>query len=176
MNKHNAKSKTIKKQSNAKLVWSGIGLILLPVVVGFAASALTMDVMNSFGKLNQPPFAPPAWLFPIAWTILYILMGIASFLIYKQTCKNKQQKSLRKASLIIYFAQLFFNFWWTLIFFRFELRYFAFGWLLVMWSLILALIILCFRNHNKAAAICLIPYILWCTFASVLNISVALLN
>ena len=169
------KRKNNKSKSKAKLIWAGIGLILLPVVVGFAASALTMDVMNSFGALNQPPFAPPAWLFPIAWTILYILMGVASFLIYKQNPKTKEGKKLRRAELILYFSQLFFNFWWTLFFFRFELRYFAFGWLIAMWLMILALIILAFRN-SKVAAICLIPYILWCTFAAVLNMSIALLN
>ena len=174
-NTKTSKSKSTPKRSKAKLIWSAIGLILLPLAVGFGASTLTMDIMNSFGELNQPPFAPPAWLFPVAWTILYILMGVASFLIWKRIPRTGKEKSRRRAELIIYFIQLFFNFWWTLFFFRFELRYFAFAWLFVMWGLILALIILT-RKNSKAAMWCLIPYLLWCTFAAVLNLSVAILN
>ena len=163
------------KESKVRTVWAGIGLILLPLVVGFSASALTVSIMESFGELNQPPFAPPALLFPVAWTTLYLLMGVASFLIWRLRPKTKEGRRLRRAELAVYFVQLFFNFWWTLIFFRFGLRYFAFGWLIVMWAMILWLIIAAFRNC-KVAAWCLIPYILWCTFAAVLNISVAMLN
>ncbi len=171
-------TRTTKKssgRSKAKLVWSAIGLILLPVAVGLIASAITMDVMESFGALNQPPFAPPAWLFPVAWTILYILMGVASFLIYKQNPRSNDGKILRRSELVVYFLQLFFNFWWTLFFFKFELRFFAFGWLIVMWAMILALVIMTGRN-SKAAMWCLIPYLAWTTFAAVLNISIAILN
>ncbi|MBR3386183.1 tryptophan-rich sensory protein [Candidatus Saccharibacteria bacterium] len=88
---------------------------------------------------------------------------------------TKEGKKLRRAELIIYFIQLALNFCWTLLFFRFGLRYFAFAWLLVMWALILALIIMTSKN-SKAAMWCLIPYLLWCTFAAVLNISIAILN
>ncbi|MBQ3433407.1 tryptophan-rich sensory protein [Candidatus Saccharibacteria bacterium] len=161
--------------TKAQRTWIAIGLIALPVVVGFIASALTRDIMESFGALNQPPFAPPAWLFPVAWTLLYILMGVASFLIWRQDPRTKEGKKLRRAELIIYFVQLALNFCWTLLFFRFGLRYFAFAWLLVMWALILTLIIMTSKN-SKAAMWCLIPYLLWCTFAAVLNISIAILN
>ena len=102
-------------------------------------------------------------------------MGVASYLFYRLKPKNKSAKNLKKAELIIYFVQLVFNFFWTLFFFRFELRFFAFGWLIAMWLMIFALIIMAFKNQ-KAAAWCLIPYILWCTFASYLNLAVAILN
>ena len=164
-----------RKLTKTQQVWAAIGLIALPVAVGFIASALTRDIMDSFGMLNQPPFAPPAWLFPVAWTLLYVLMGIASFLIWRQVPRTRKERNWRRAELILYFLQLFFNFWWTLLFFRFGLRYFAFGWLLAMWGMILALIIMTFRN-SKGAFWCLIPYLLWCTFAAVLNISIAILN
>lgn len=151
------------------------GIILLPLVVGLVASALTGNTMMEFGRLKQPPLAPPAWLFPVAWTILYILMGVACYLIYRLNPKTKQEKKLQTAELIIYFVQLFFNFMWTIFFFRLEMRWFAFGWLIVMWLTILALICMCAKNR-KAAAWCLVPYLLWCTFASYLNIMIAILN
>ena len=151
------------------------GIILLPLAVGLVASALTGNTMMEFGRLKQPPLAPPAWLFPVAWTILYILMGVASYLIFRLKPRKKTEKNLRKAELITYFVQLAFNFFWTILFFRFELRYLAFGWLVVMWLMILVLIIMAFKNQ-KAAAWCLIPYILWCTFACYLNLAVAILN
>ncbi len=158
-----------------KSFFIAVGFIVFPLVIGLISSALTGDAMMSFGKLNQPPLAPPAWLFPVAWTILYILMGVASYLIYQLKPRAKKEKNLRKAELIVYFVQLFFNFMWTLLFFKWELRFFAFGWLIVMWGMILALIIMAFKNR-KAAAWCLLPYILWCTFAAYLNIMIAVLN
>lgn len=151
------------------------GFILLPLIVGLISSALTGDAMMNFGALKQPPLAPPAWLFPVAWTILYVLMGVASYLIYKLKPTTPAEKSLKTAELVIYFVQLVFNFFWTIFFFRLELRFFAFGWLIAMWLMILALIIMSFKNR-KAAAYCLLPYLLWCTFAAYLNIMVAILN
>lgn len=168
-------NKKSKQKITLKHVLIASGLIVFPLIVGLISSALTGDAMMSFGKLNQPPLAPPAWLFPVAWTILYLLMGVASYLFYRLKPKNKSAKNLKKAELIIYFVQLVFNFFWTLFFFRFELRFFAFGWLIAMWLMIFALIIMAFKNQ-KAAAWCLIPYILWCTFASYLNLAAAILN
>lgn len=162
-------------QHPARKFWLATGIIFLPLIVGLIASALTGDAMMVFGRLNQPPLAPPAWLFPVAWTILYILMGVASYLIYRLNPKTESEQKLQKAEIIIYFVQLFFNFMWTLIFFALEARWFALGWLIVMWLMILALICMCKKNC-KAAAWCLVPYILWCTFATYLNVMIAILN
>lgn len=151
------------------------GIIVLPLVVGLVASALTGNTMMEFGRLKQPPLAPPAWLFPVAWTILYILMGVACYLIYRLEPKTKDEQKLQKAELIVYFLQLFFNFMWTLIFFALGARWFALGWLIAMWLMILTLILMCGKNC-KAAAWCLVPYILWCTFATYLNVMIAVLN
>ena len=164
-----------KKSMKIKHFWTAAGMIIFPLVVGLISSALTGDAMMSFGRLNQPPLAPPAWLFPVVWTILYILMGVAAYLIYRLKPRTKKEKKLQKTELVIYFVQLFFNFMWTLFFFKWELRYFALGWLMVMWLLVLVLIILASKNQ-KAAAWCLVPYILWCSFAAYLNIMIAVLN
>ncbi|MBR3253141.1 tryptophan-rich sensory protein [Candidatus Saccharibacteria bacterium] len=150
-------------------------LIALPLVVGLISAALTGDAMMNFNTLRQPPLAPPAWIFPFAWTILYLLMGVASYLIYRFKPKTPAEKDLRKTELIIYSIQLIFNFCWTIFFFRLGLRFFAFGWLVAMWLMIYALIFMTFKNR-KSAAWCLIPYILWCTFAAYLNIMIAMLN
>lgn len=171
--KVNVKGK--KEKRNCKRVAVAFGFILLPLVVGIISSLITGDAMTSFGELNQPPLAPPAWLFPVAWTILYILMGVASYLIFRLDPKTKKEAKARDAELTIYFTQLIFNFLWAIFFFQFELRFFAFGWLIVMWLMILALIIMAFKNR-KVAAWCLIPYLLWCTFAAYLNIMIAVLN
>ena len=159
----------------AKKFWIATGFILLPLAVGIISSLVTGNAMTGFSKFNQPPLAPPAWLFPVAWTILYVLMGVASYLIYRIKPKNKTEEKLQKTESVVYFVQLFFNFMWTILFFKFELRWFAFGWLIAMWLMIFALIFMCAKNR-KAAAWCLVPYIIWCTFAAYLNVMIAILN
>lgn len=151
------------------------GMILLPLVGGSIITLFTINAQEAFGNFNQPPLAPPAWLFPVAWTILYILMGVASYLIYRVKAKKPAEKRLRKAELIVFYVQLVFNFAWTLLFFNANLKYFAFGWLVVMWLMILALMIMCWRNQRKATWL-LLPYLLWCTFAAYLNLAIAILN
>ena len=181
-NKKTKKSAKIKvdvkgrpAKKTAGQIFFAIGLIILPLVVGVASTAITGNAMMSFGKFNQPPLAPPAWLFPVAWTVLYILMGVASYLIYRLDPKTKGGRKLQAAEIIIYFVQLFFNFMWTILFFRLEARWVAFGWLVCMWLMVFALIVMCGKNR-KAAAWCLVPYLLWCTFASYLNVMIAILN
>ena len=183
-NKKSIKKKTAKIKVNVKgkpekktvrEVLFAIGLIVLPLIVGVISTFITGNAMMSFGKLDQPPLAPPAWLFPVAWTVLYILMGVASLLIYRFEPRNESEKKLQNAEIIVYFVQLFFNFMWTILFFRLEARWFALGWLVVMWLMIFALIYMCSKNC-KAAAWCLVPYIIWCTFATYLNVMIAILN
>lgn len=149
--------------------------VFLPLIGGSIITLFTINAQESFGKFNQPPLAPPAWLFPVAWTILYILMGIASYLIFRVRAKKPAEKRLKTAELVLFYVQLLFNFAWTLIFFNADLKYFAFGWLIVMWLMILAIMIMCAFNCKKAMWL-LLPYILWCTFAAYLNISIAILN
>lgn len=171
--KVNVKGKPEKR--TAGKIFFAIFLIVLPLIVGVISTFVTGSAMMVFGELNQPPLAPPAWLFPIAWTVLYILMGVASYLMCKRAAKDEVDRKMQTAEIILYFAQLFFNFMWTILFFRLEARWFAFGWIVAMWLMIFVLICLCSKNC-KSAAWCLVPYIIWCTFATYLNIMIAILN
>lgn len=170
------------KKSTTKLsTWSKIWRISLAVIVplggGMIVSLFTRDAMAKFGSFNQPPLAPPAILFPIAWTILYVLMGIASYFIWKKGYDSRKQsdKFLSKAALIIYAVQLIFNFTWTPLFFNAGLYWVAFAVLMVMWILEIVLIIKAFKL-SRVAGWCLLPYLLWTTFAAYLNVSIAILN
>lgn len=147
--------------------------ILIPLVIGGISAFLTRNAMSEFKNLNQPFLSPPAWLFPVAWTILYILMGIASYLIYKN--KNVFFYKERDNALIFYIVQLIFNFVWSIIFFNMKQYVFAFIWLILLWIFILLLIINA-KKVNKIAYYLLIPYIIWVTFAGYLNLMIAILN
>lgn len=169
--------KSTKKLSTWGKIWRVALAIAVPLCGGFIISLFTRDAMSKFSTFNQPPLSPPAWLFPVAWTILYILMGIASFLIWKKghDSRKKSEKSLSKTALIIYGVQLIFNFAWTPFFFVLEFFWFAFVWLLIMWALVLALVIISYKI-SKPAFFMLLPYLIWCTFAAYLNCGIAILN
>lgn len=170
-----------KQKSNSKLttfgkVWRVVACVAVPVGGGFLISLLTRDAMGQFGALKQPPLAPPAWLFPVAWTILYILMGVASYLLYlKMRDGGKAEKTVARTALILYGAQLIFNFLWTPLFFNANLYWVAFGVLLVMWILELVLLIKAYKI-SRPAFWCLLPYIAWSNFAAYLNVAIAILN
>lgn len=145
--------------------------LFIPLAVGGFSALLTMNSMESFENINQPPLSPPGWLFPVVWTILYILMGISAYLVTTSTASDKQKRN----AFIVYGAQLFFNFLWSIIFFNREDYLFAFIWLVALWTLIIANIILFYRI-SKPAGLLLIPYLLWVTFAGYLNFAIYLLN
>ena len=145
--------------------------ILIPLAVGAVSAYLSSDVMTMFQNMRQPPLSPPGWLFPVVWTILYTLMGISSYIIYRQ----EAEPTVKKRALWIYAAQLIVNFFWSIFFFRLEWYWFSFFWLILLWILILAMI-LQFQKINKTAAYLQIPYLIWVTFAGYLNLSAALLN
>ena len=144
--------------------------LALPLGVGGLAS-LVSGGMSQYGELNQPPLSPPGWLFPIVWTVLYLLMGYAAYLVMTS---GKDPAQTRKA-LLPYWLQLAANFIWPLLFFRWELYLTALLWLVVLWVLIF-LTIRSFSKINERAGDLLIPYILWVTFAAYLNLGVYLLN
>lgn len=145
--------------------------IAIPLLVGGLAAYITRDAMASFGQLNQPPASPPGFLFPIVWTILYTLMGIASYLVLTS---DKPKEDINNA-LFIYGIQLAVNFFWSIFFFRLEWYLFAFFWLLLLWVFIIYTIIT-FYKISKPAAYLLVPYLLWVTFAGYLNLAIAILN
>ncbi|MBR0465413.1 tryptophan-rich sensory protein [Candidatus Saccharibacteria bacterium] len=170
------------KKNNQKLsTWGKIWRIALAIAVplcgGFIISLFTRDAMSKFGSFNQPSLAPPAWLFPVAWTVLYVLMGLASYFIWKKGYDSRKaaDKSASKTALIIYGIQLVFNFVWTPLFFSLGWYWPAFAWLLVMWALIIVLMMKAYRISRPAFWM-LLPYIIWCTFAAYLNCGIAILN
>lgn len=125
--------------------------------------------MNGFDGINKPAFTPPAIVFPIAWTILYILMGISSYLIFESDSSEKD------SALLIYGIQLVINSLWT--FFFFNLKLFLFSFVLVLIILLLVIIMtIKFYKINKTAAYLQIPYVVWLIFAAILSYNVFLLN
>ena len=149
--------------------------VALPLAVGGVSALLTSDAMAQFGRMNQPPLSPPAWLFPVAWTILYVLMGIASYLIWSWDGADPLGKRDRRRALAAYAVQLALNFCWSLVFFGAKGYYPAFAILVAMWALIVLLMYLA-HKLSRPALYLLIPYLLWTTFAGYLNLGVALLN
>lgn len=153
---------------NKKNIWHIVLSILIPLVIGFAGSMLGGS-MALFDNIEKPWFAPPAILFPIVWSILYILMGISSYLVYKSDSEYK------KTALIIYGIQLILNALWSMIFFRFENFLLAFIWLVILTGLVI-LMMYYFYKSDKRAFYLQIPYILWLIFATILNYSIYTLN
>ncbi len=145
--------------------------IAIPLAVGGLSALLTQSAMQKFNSLNQPPLAPPSWLFPVVWTVLFVLMGIASALVYMADVPQEQKKS----ALTLYGVQLAMNFLWSIVFFNFGAYLFAFVWLLALLAVIIATAVK-FRKISKTAAWMLIPYILWVCFAGYLNFAIYLLN
>ena len=145
--------------------------VAIPLLVGVIAGFISSDSMEKFQQLIKPPLSPPGFIFPIMWSILYILMGIASYLVLTS---NKPDYQITSA-LKFYGIQLFFNFFWSIIFFNFELYLFAFIWLII---LLLLIIVTAYKFYDisKIAGYLLIPYILWVAFAGYLNIAIYLLN
>ena len=144
--------------------------LAIPLAVG-GFSALLSGGMSDYAALNQPPLSPPGWVFPVVWTILYLLMGYAS---YKVAVSGAPPEQIRRA-LTLYAVQLLLNFLWSPIFFGLELRLAAFIVLLLLWLLV-CLTIHAFSAVDERAGDLLIPYLLWITFAGYLNLGAYLLN
>ena len=144
-----------------------IKAILLPVFVGALVGIITSGSMD-YNMLQKPPLAPPGAVFPIVWTILYILMGI-SYGILK--ANNQTDDEIDR----IYYIQLAINALWSIIFFNFKWRLFAFIWIILLVIAIISMIRK-FYNKNKVAGLLQIPYILWVIFAAYLNFGFYILN
>ena len=144
-----------------------IKAILLPVLVGALVGIITSGSMD-YNMLQKPPLAPPGAVFPIVWTILYILMG-ASYGILKVNNQTDEEIDW------IYYIQLTINALWSIIFFNFKWRLFAFVWIILLAVAIISMIRK-FYNKNKIAGLLQIPYILWVIFATYLNFGFYILN
>ena len=153
---------------NKKKIMYIIVSILIPLAVG-GISSLLGGSTSTFDNVNKPGFAPPAIVFPIAWGILYTLMGISSYLVFVSDSEYK------KTGLVFYVLQLIVNMFWSMIFFRFENFLFAFVWLLLLLLLVIVMMYY-FYKSNKIAFYIQIPYVLWLTFALALNYAIYTLN
>lgn len=151
-----------------KLLISVIGCELVGILgTPFTAAAIP----TWYATLNKPFFAPPNWLFGPAWTLLYFLMGVSFYLIWKQNSKSKETKTAKK----FFLAQLFLNFIWSPIFFGLRSPLLGLIVIIILWALIIATIYK-FYPLSKWAAYLLVPYLLWVTFATTLNGAILFLN
>jgi len=145
--------------------------IAIPLAVGGVSAWLSRGSMNVFAALDKPPLSPPGWLFPVVWTILYVLMGLASYLVL---VSPKPRRTVSEA-LRLYGIQLVVNFLWPLLFFNLSLYLLAFLWLILLWVLILAVTVRFYRI-SRTPGYLMLPYLLWTTFAGYLNLGVWVLN
>lgn len=145
--------------------------LIPPFAAGFLGWLFTRNSMEVYGTLNTPPLSPPDVVFPIVWSILYLLMGVSLYLVRS----TGGESEVKKKGYIVYAIQLVFNFLWTVLFFRFGLYGFSAIWLGALIVLIL-LNIFYFDKVNRNAGLLLVPYLLWCLFALYLNIGIFILN
>ena len=145
--------------------------LALPLAVGLLASLLTLGGMRDYGEMLRPPLSPPGWVFPAAWTVLYLLMGLASWLVTGAAATE----DIKQMALSLYAVQLAANFLWPLLFFGLGRYFLAFLWLLVLLLLVL-LTWRQFRRLDRRAGALLVPYVLWLCFAVYLNLGVVVLN
>lgn len=150
-----------------KFQWKAL-LICLAVALGTGvlSALLTPSIQENYAQLYRPPLAPPGWVFPVVWTVLYVLMGLASFLIYVSDDARK------RGALVLYGIQLVLLFLWPLLFFRFGAYVPAFILLMILW-IVAYLLIRRFYEIDELAGKLMFPYLLWLTFAAYLNFAIA---
>ena len=145
--------------------------ILAAELVGALSALLSGGFSDFYEVYAKPPLLPPAWLFPVVWTILYAVMGLSAYLVYSAGTSASSEKSC----LWIYWAQLAVNFSWSIVFFRFEALWLAFA-VIVLLLILIVRMLLCFRKVSPLAAVINIPYLLWVLFATYLNLATAIIN
>ena len=152
--------------------WKSLLISLaIPLAVGGASAFLTRDSMKEFARLRRPPLSPPMWVFPVVWSVLFLMMGLASYLVYTSNGRRGEKRS----ALWVYGIQLAVNFVWPILFFNLGWWLLAFFWLLLLWFMILGLTVQFYRLH-PGAGLLLIPYLAWVAFAGYLNFGIYLLN
>lgn len=141
--------------------------LFLPLAIGGLVAFLIRNSID-YTNLVQPPLAPPKILFPIAWTIIYLLMGISYFLL-------KRKNDTSTGDEFFYYLQLAVNAFWSLIFFLWKMRFLAIIWIILL-DILVIILIFRFYSKNKVSAYLLLPYLLWILFATYLTIGIYLLN
>ncbi len=145
--------------------------IAIPLIAGGLSAFVTRGNMDLYSKINNPQLAPPSWLFPVVWSVLYFLMGVSLYLVWNSNVNNYQ----KRRAYLLFGIQLFLNFIWSPIFFNKQWFLGAFVVLIFLWLFTFGMII-SFYKISKPAAILQIPYLLWLTFAGYLNFAIYLLN
>ena len=145
--------------------------LTLPLALGGLSAWLNRGAMADYAVLNKPPLSPPGWLFPVVWTLLFLLMGLAAYLVAVSPVSGRR----RERALRLYLVQLGFCFFWGSLFFGLGARFAAFVWLLLLLVLALVCCLLFWHIHRRAGAL-LLPYLLWLLFAAYLNLSLWLIN
>lgn len=159
---------TLKIKNIIKLIVS----IAIPILIGMAGSIFTMMGMDGwYSSINKPVFNPPSWIFAPVWTGLFILMGCAFYFIWV----SNGNPNLKRKAVFVYFVQLAFNFLWSVLFFGLK------NPLLALIGIIILIMLIClniyyFCKVYKPAGLIMIPYILWVSFATVLNLTIVLIN
>lgn len=149
-----------------------ITAIAIPLVIGFGGSLFTTTGPGSwYETINKPPWNPPNGIFGPVWTALYILMGIALFLVWQ---KEKPGK-VKQTSILFFSIQLILNFFWSVIFFGEHQIGLAFFEIILLWLMIIFTIFM-FARLSKPAAWLMVPYISWVSFAAILNYTIWQLN
>lgn len=136
--------------------------ITISLSVGILSALLTTNSMTLYQTINRPKLAPPGYIFPIVWTVLYILMGLASYLIHRSDSQKKE------TALIIYYFQLFINFFWPIVFFNYQNFLLALAILIVL-NILVVILIKLFYQIKPLSAYLLLPYLGWIIFALYLN-------
>lgn len=155
------------KKINWLLLLSAIAITEL---TGFISNLFSGDVKQTYLAFSKPLLSPPHWLFGIVWPILYFLMAVALYIVSQEA-----ESSSRKEAIPLYWLQLFINFIWPIIFFRFQLLWIS-VFIIVVLDILVCFTLLKFYKIKKIAGYLLVPYLLWILFATYLNIGIAILN
>lgn len=145
--------------------------VLSAELAGVLSSLFAGDISAVYQTLEKPPLSPPDWVFSVVWIILYALMGISAYLVYRSDSEPVRVKS----ALRVYWLQLVVNFSWSIVFFRFQAFWAAFVVLAILIILVITMLVK-FAKIRPEAALVNVPYLLWLLFAAYLNVTTALLN
>ncbi len=143
--------------------------LAVPLAVGGLSAFASGSFSEQYAVVNKPPLSPPGWIFPVVWTLLYLAMGYASYLV--MTVGGRDAKD----ALTVYYVQLALNFLWPILFFRFRLYTFAIFELILLIAAVTVMVIR-FSHVEERAGYLTLPYLIWLCFALYLNIGVAVLN
>ncbi|ELZ16260.1 TspO/MBR family protein [Natrinema thermotolerans DSM 11552] len=158
-----------RRLPDGSTILTAIGFVLLVNIVGAAPSAVASPDTPWFRALEKPWFYPPTIAFPVVWTLLFVLLGVALWLVWRSDAAG------RRLAIGAFVAQMAFNVAWTPAFFALEAPLVALGIIVVLWALVVGTI-LAFRRVDRRAAALLVPYLAWVTFATVLNLGIWRLN